>query len=52
MSRTNEIRREITQEEDEKFYETRERFKDLLLKCPHHGFETWRLIQHFYNGLN
>ena len=28
-----------------------ERFNDLLLKCPHHGFEKWRLIQCFYNGL-
>jgi hypothetical protein len=21
------------------------------MKCPPHGFETWRLIQFFYNGL-
>ena len=40
------------QDEQEKFYESWERFKDLNLKCPHHGFETWRLIQYFYNGLN
>ena len=19
--------------------------------CPHHGFETWRLVSHFYEGL-
>ena len=23
----------------------------MILKCPHHGFETWRLVQYFYNGL-
>jgi hypothetical protein len=28
-----------------------ERFKDLLLRCSHHGFEIWHLIQYFYNGL-
>src|SRR3954468_7065387 len=33
------------------FSECWERFKDLLLKCPHHGFEVWRLVQYFYNGL-
>ena len=55
MSRTNALRRDITdfcQKDHEMFYEAWERFKDILLKCPHHGFETWRLVQHFYNGLN
>ena len=54
MAKTNALRREIAdfyQDEQEKFYESWERFKDLILKCPHHGFETWRLIQYFYNGL-
>jgi len=23
----------------------------LLNTCPHHGFETWRLISYFYEGL-
>ena len=22
-----------------------------MLKCPYHDFETWRLLQYFYNGL-
>ena len=39
------------QRECEKFYECRERFNNLLLKCPHHGFDKWRLVQRFYNGL-
>lgn len=54
MSKTNALRREISdfyQRESEQFYECWERFNDLLLKCPHHGFEKWRLIQCFYNGL-
>jgi len=23
----------------------------LLTTCPHDGFETWRLVSHFYEGL-
>ncbi|XP_058181219.1 uncharacterized protein LOC131299654 [Rhododendron vialii] len=42
---------DFCQEEYEKFYESWERFKDNLLKCLHHGFETWRLVQIFYDGL-
>ncbi|XP_024041924.1 uncharacterized protein LOC112099055 [Citrus clementina] len=26
-------------------------FKELLNICPHHGFETWRLVTYFYEGL-
>ncbi|XP_075670134.1 uncharacterized protein LOC142639888 [Castanea sativa] len=54
MAKTNALRREIADfyhDEQEKFYESWERFKDLILKCPHHSFETWRLVQYFYNGL-
>ena len=28
-----------------------ERFKDLLMLCPHHGFERWRVVSHFCDGL-
>ncbi|XVF68782.1 hypothetical protein PTKIN_Ptkin11bG0029000 [Pterospermum kingtungense] len=28
-----------------------EHFKDLLNSCPHHGFEKWRTISFFYEGL-
>ena len=54
MSKTDNIRREISefyQKDHEEFYECWERFKDLLLKCPHHGFEKWRLVKYFYDGL-
>nr|XP_048319557.1 uncharacterized protein LOC125418899 [Ziziphus jujuba var. spinosa] len=29
-----------------------ERFKDLLRKCPQHGYDEWVLIDLFYNSLN
>jgi hypothetical protein len=48
MSRVNEARKEIssfTQDEDEKFSESWGRFKDLLIRCPPHGYEKWRLVQ-------
>jgi hypothetical protein len=54
MSKVNEHRNEIysfTQEEDEKFSESWERFQELLIRCPPHGYEKWRLIQFFYQGL-
>jgi hypothetical protein len=55
MSRVNEARKEISsfsQDEDEKFSECWARFKDLLMKCPPHGYEKWRLVQFFYQGLS
>jgi hypothetical protein len=51
MSKVNECKKEIsslTQEEDEKFSESWEHFKELLIRCPPHGYEKWRLIQFFY----
>jgi hypothetical protein len=55
MSRVNEVRKEIssfTQDEEEKFPECWVRFKDLLIKCPPHGYGKWRLVQLFYQGLS
>ncbi|KAL6556124.1 hypothetical protein OROGR_005412 [Orobanche gracilis] len=54
MSKIDSLRREISdffQKENEEFYECWERFNDLILKCPHHGFEIWRLVKYFYDGL-
>jgi len=54
MSKVNECRKEIisfTQEEDEKFSESWEIFQDMLIKCSPHGYEKWRLVQFFYQGL-
>jgi hypothetical protein len=55
MSKVNAARKEIssfTQDEDEKFLECWARFKDLLMKCPPHGYEKWHLVQLFYQGLS
>ena len=52
--RTNSFKRQITtftQKLGEIFYQCWDRYKDLLNTCPHHGFETWRLVSHFYEGL-
>nr|GEZ45479.1 reverse transcriptase domain-containing protein [Tanacetum cinerariifolium] len=37
---------------DETFGEARERFKEMLRACPHHGFTELAQIDTFYNGLN
>jgi hypothetical protein len=55
MSRVNEARKEIssfTQDEDEKYSDSWGRFKDLLIRCPPHGYEKWRFVQFFYKGLS
>ncbi|XP_075478916.1 uncharacterized protein LOC142519771 [Primulina tabacum] len=36
----------------EQLYEAWERYKELLRRCPNHGFEEWVQIELFYNGLN
>ena len=52
--RTNSFKRQIitfTQKQGETFYQCWDRYKDLLNLCPHHGFETWRIVSQFYEGL-
>uniref|UniRef100_A0A2N9GLJ5 RNA-directed DNA polymerase n=1 Tax=Fagus sylvatica TaxID=28930 RepID=A0A2N9GLJ5_FAGSY len=39
------------QRESESLYQVWERFKDLLSLCPHHGYESWRTVSCFYEGL-
>ncbi|GKE27889.1 reverse transcriptase domain-containing protein [Tanacetum coccineum] len=54
-SKTRELRKEITNFQQvfgETFTEAWERFKDLLRKCPHHGFSLLHQIDFFYNGLS
>jgi len=51
---TNSFKRQITtftQKPGETFYQYWDKCRDLLNTCPHHGFETWRLVSHFYEGL-
>nr|GEZ02688.1 reverse transcriptase domain-containing protein [Tanacetum cinerariifolium] len=40
------------QKPNETFNEAWERFKDLLRKCPHHGFYELHQLDIFYNALN
>nr|GEV45782.1 reverse transcriptase domain-containing protein [Tanacetum cinerariifolium] len=54
-SKTTNLRNEITnfqQRFDESFTEARDRFKDLLRACPHHGFSELHQLDTFYNALN
>ncbi|GJR07468.1 hypothetical protein Tco_0790120 [Tanacetum coccineum] len=39
------------QEPDENLYQARERFKELLMKCPQHYFTEMHEVVLFYNGL-
>ena len=46
IHKTTTLRREIAsfmKKDGEQFYNCWERWKDLLLKCAHHGFEKWQL---------
>ncbi|GJZ75757.1 reverse transcriptase domain-containing protein [Tanacetum coccineum] len=55
IRRTTNLRNEITrfqQRFGKSFTEAWDRFKDLLNKCPHHGFSPLLQIDTFYNGLN
>jgi len=52
--RTNSFKRQIitfTQKPGETFYQCWDRYRDLLNTCPHQGFEIWRLVPYFYEGL-
>ena len=54
IHRTNALKRQImnfSQKDNETFYQCWERFKDLLNACPHHGYETWRIISFLYESL-
>ncbi|KAH9763243.1 hypothetical protein KPL70_001093 [Citrus sinensis] len=54
-TKNTKLRNEITsfhQIEDESLYEAWERFKELLIRCPHHGIPCCIQLETFYNGLN
>nr|GEV05840.1 reverse transcriptase domain-containing protein [Tanacetum cinerariifolium] len=54
-SKTTYLRNEIInflQKPNENFNEAWECFKDLLRKCPHHGFSELHQLDTFYNALN
>ena len=53
-SKTTSLKNEImkfTQKFDESFGEAWDRYKDMLRKCPHHGFSELMQLDTFYNGV-
>ena len=53
--RTNSLKRQIytfAAHANEKFYQCWERNMETISACPHHGFGTWMLVNHFYNGMS
>ena len=36
----------------DRFYQCWERFMETISACPHHGFDTWMLVNHFYGGMS
>jgi hypothetical protein len=54
-SKTTSLKNEImkfTQKFDESFSEAWDRYKELLRKCPHHGFSDLMQLDTFYNGVS
>jgi len=54
-TKNTKLRNEITsfhQLENESLYETWERFKELLRRCPRHGISYCIQLETFYNALN
>ena len=54
-TKTNSLKRQIytySAYDNEKFYQCWERFMETISVCPHHGFDTWMLVNHFYDGMS
>ena len=53
--KTNNLKRKIytfSAHDGERFYQCWERFMETISACPHHGFDTWMLVNHFYDGMS
>ena len=53
--KTNNLKRQIytfAAHDNERFYQCWERFMETISACPHHGFDTWMLVNHFYGGMS
>ena len=51
--KTNNLKRQIytfAAHDSEKFIQCWERYLETISACPHHGFDTWMLVNHFYDG--
>ena len=42
----------FAQKDGETLHQAWERHKDFLNLCPHHGYESWRIVNFFYDGLS
>ena len=54
-TKTNSLKRQIytySAYDNDKFYQCWERFMETISACPHHGFDTWMLVNHFYDGMS
>ena len=53
--KTNNLKRQIytfAAQDGERFYQCWERFMETISACPHHGFDTWMPMNHFYGGMS
>ena len=53
--KTNNLKRKIytfAAHDNEIFYQWWERYLETINACPHHGFDTWMLVNHFYDGMS
>ena len=53
--RTNSLKRQIytfVAHENEKFYQFWERYLETIGASPHHGIDTWLLVNNFYDGMS
>ena len=53
--KTNNLKRQIytfASHDNERFYQCWERYLETISACPHHGFDTWMLVNHFYDGMS
>ena len=53
--KTNSLKKQIytfATHENEKFYQCWEVYLETINACPHHGFDTWMLVNHFYDGMS
>ena len=53
--KTNNLKRKIytfAAHDSERFYQSWERYLETISACPHHGFDTWMLVNHFYDGMS
>ena len=53
--KTNNLKMQIytfAAHDSERFYQCWERYMETISACPHHGFDTWMLVNHFYDGMS